>query len=54
MKEYKIIKQKFNWKGVTKAFEDDLNNYARQGWVVVNVYNNGHQICALLALDKNR
>ncbi|HBK70624.1 MAG TPA: hypothetical protein DDZ39_03025 [Flavobacteriaceae bacterium] len=54
MNEYKIIKQKFNWKASSQPFEDDINNFAKQGWHVVNVYNTGSQICALLERNKNR
>jgi len=54
MREYKIIKQKFSWSASNKAFEENINNFAKQGWHVVNVYNTGAQICALLERDKNR
>lgn len=55
MKEYKIIKQRFSWTNAQQLFEDELNNYAKQGWRVVNIYGNpGHQVNALLERDKNR
>ena len=54
MKEYKIIKQRFSWTNSQKVFEDDINNYARQGWKVVNIYVHGGQNCVLLERDKNR
>ena len=55
MKEYKIIKQKFSWTNSQQKFEDELNNYAKQGWSVVNVYvNSGHEVNAVLEREKNR
>ena len=54
MREYKIIKQKFNWTASNKKFEDEINNLAKQGWHMINIYNAGSQICALLERDKNR
>jgi hypothetical protein len=54
MKEYKIIKQKFRWKASQKVFEDDINNYAKQGWRVVNIYVINNQTNALIERDKNR
>ena len=55
MKEYKIIHKKFSWSKSTKKFEDDINNYAKHGWRVVNIYSsqNGY-VEALLEKDKNR
>lgn len=53
MKEYKIIKQPVSWKNSKQKFEDELNNYAEQGWIVVNVYNTSNGITnALLEKDK--
>ena len=54
MKEYKIIKQAFSWTRSTQSFEDELNNYGKQGWRVVSAYNAGNQIQAVLERDKNR
>jgi len=55
MKEYKIIKQKMTWSKSQEKFEDELNNFAKQGWRVVNVYANpNHSVNALLEKDKNR
>lgn len=55
MKEYKIIQRKFSWINSRQKFEDELNNYAKQGWKVVNVYSttNGY-VEAVLEKDKNR
>lgn len=55
MKEYKIIKQPFSWSNSSQLFEDELNNYGKQGWRVVSVYGHtGNQIHAVLERDKNR
>ena len=55
MKEYKIIKQAFSWSNATQKFEDEINNYAKQGWRVVNIYTiNNSYVQALLEKDKNR
>ena len=54
MKEYKIIKQPFNWSNSQQLFEDELNNYSQQGWRVVSVYNNSGKVQAVLERDKNR
>ena len=54
MREYKIIKQEFSWTKANQKFEEQINDFARQGWSVVNVYNNGAHICALLEREKNR
>lgn len=55
MKEYKIITRKFSWKKEKEKFEDELNNYAKQGWRVINIYviSDGN-VEALLEKDKNR
>jgi len=37
MYEYKIIKSDFHWKDNVSKFEDKLNEFARDGWRVVNV-----------------
>ena len=55
MKEYKIIKQPFSWKNSQQKFEEELNNYAKQGWRVVNIYATPNGLInALLEKDKNR
>lgn len=55
MKEYKIINRKFSWSKGREKFEDEINNYAKQGWRVVNIYAvNDTSVEALLEKDKNR
>lgn len=55
MKEYKIIQRKFAWANTRGKFEDELNNYAKQGWRVVNIYTiSDGNVEALLEKDKNR
>jgi len=53
MKEYKIIK-KGTWKK-DNDFEDQINQFAREGWNVNSlVHANGAIYKALLERDKNR
>lgn len=54
MKEYKIIKQEFSWVNSQQNFEDKLNNYAKQGWRVINILERNSILLALLERDKNR
>ena len=55
MKEYKIIKHPTSRKDSYTKFEDDVNNHARQGWRVINVYCPlGGYPEAILERDKNR
>ena len=55
MKEYKIIKQKTGWSKNREKFEDEMNNHAKQGWHVVNVYSTQEsRVYAVLERDKNR
>lgn len=54
MKEYKIIKQGFSWTNSQQNFEDELNNYAKQGWRVINIIERNSILLAILEKDKNR
>ncbi|WP_299159889.1 DUF4177 domain-containing protein [uncultured Tenacibaculum sp.] len=55
MKEYKIIPRKFSWSNGREKFQDEINNHAKQGWRVVNVYAvSDTNVEALLEKDKNR
>ncbi len=55
MKEYKIIKPEFSWTKGTEKFEQKINNFAKQGWRVINIYVTANSIVnALLERDKNR
>ncbi len=38
MKEYKIIERQFSWSKGREKFEAEINNYAKQGWSVINIY----------------
>lgn len=55
MKEYKIIQRKFSWTKGREKFETEINDHAKQGWRVINIYSmtNGY-VEALLEKDKNR
>ncbi len=54
MKEYKLLKQKMGWSKNLEKFEKELNNYAKQGWRVINVFINHEIMTAVLEKDKNR
>lgn len=55
MKEYKIVNQKFSWIKGQQKFEDELNNYTKQGWRVISVYATANSYAnAVLEKDKNR
>ncbi|MCF2876283.1 MULTISPECIES: DUF4177 domain-containing protein [unclassified Tenacibaculum] len=55
MKEYKIIHRKFSWRNGREKFQDEINNHAKQGWRVVNIYSiSDGYVEALLEKDKNR
>ncbi len=52
MKEYKVVTLKLGFRNRTKNFEDLLNQYAREGWVLKHIPQNG--ITMVLERDKNR
>ena len=54
MKEYKIIERNF-WKN-DQIFEDAINQYAREGWEIVNAIGNqgGRFTRAILEREKYR
>lgn len=52
MKEYKIVTPKLGFKNRTQKYEDILNQYAREGWVVKTIFHNTGGI--LFERDKNR
>lgn len=54
MKEYKVIKKGFWQKD--PDFEDILNQFSREGWVVNTAIQNGHGNFSkvILERDKNR
>ena len=55
MKEYKIISPDFSWTKSKENFEQKINNYAKQGWRVVNIYvTANNRVQALIERDKNR
>ena len=37
MKEYKVIIPKLGFRNRNQAFEDVLNQYAREGWQVIHI-----------------
>ncbi len=37
MKEYKVVHPKLGFRNRTQNFEDLLNQYAREGWVVKDI-----------------
>ncbi len=53
MKEYKIIKQKSKLFGDSDAeFEKQLNDYARQGWIVKSAYIPSHSTAVKVILER--
>jgi len=52
MKEYKVIQPKLGFRGRFQNFEDLLNQYAREGWVVKHVGQGWSSV--VLERDKNR
>jgi len=53
MKEYKIVTyNKTTWRNVNKHLSDFLNEYARNGWRVIQ--SNQGMLRFLLERDKNR
>jgi hypothetical protein len=52
MKEYKIIQPKLGFRNRFQNFEDLLNQYAREGWVVKEIAENWTNV--VLERDKNR
>jgi hypothetical protein len=52
MKEYKIVTPKLGFRNRMKNFEDELNQYAREGWRVVNINQTWTSI--VFERDKNR
>lgn len=52
MKEYKVIKKSF-WKK-DPAFEDIINQFAREGWEVAQAIGNGHGDFSKVILERNK
>ncbi|NKI33449.1 DUF4177 domain-containing protein [Croceivirga thetidis] len=52
MKEYKVVSWKMSLTGNSKRLEDTLNEYAKQGWRLVHVYENTASV--IFERDKNR
>ncbi len=52
MKEYKVIQPKLGFRSRFQNFEDLLNQYAREGWIVKHVGQSWSSV--VLERDKNR
>jgi len=52
MKEYKVIMTKLRLRNRSQAFEDQLNQHAREGWIVKHVGQGWSSV--VLERDKNR
>lgn len=52
MKEYKVVIPKLGFTNRAKKFEDLLNQYAREGWMVKHIGVNSPTI--VFERDKNR
>jgi len=54
MKEYKVIEKKFSWTKGKEIFEEEINQYAREGWEVVNAISNGHGDFSKVILERDK
>ena len=52
MKEYKVIMTKLGFRNRAQTFEDELNQYAREGWIVKHIGQGWSSV--VLERDKNR
>ncbi|MEH1008388.1 DUF4177 domain-containing protein [Winogradskyella sp. ECml5-4] len=52
MKEYKVVQPKLGFRNRIQNFEDLLNQYAREGWVVKDIGANWSSV--VFERDKNR
>ncbi|MCD2261019.1 hypothetical protein [Psychroserpens luteolus] len=52
MKEYKVVVPKLGFRNRTKHFEDLLNQYSREGWVVNHITQGWTSV--VFERDKNR
>jgi len=52
MKEYKVITLKLGFRNRIQKFEELLNQYAREGWILKEIPTNWNAI--VLERDKNR
>ena len=52
MKEYKVVAWKVNLTSNNEKLEDTLNQYAKQGWKLLQLNENFRQI--VFERDKNR
>ncbi|SDR87013.1 protein of unknown function [Polaribacter sp. KT25b] len=52
MKEYKVVQPKLSFRNRLQSMEDNLNQYAREGWNVINIAPNWSNI--VLEREKNR
>ena len=52
MKEYKVVQPKIGFRNRLEKYEDFLNEYGRQGWVLKNININTGTV--IFERDKNR
>lgn len=52
MKEYKVVIPKLGFTNRVKKYEDFLNQYAREGWIVKHIGTNSSTV--IFERDKNR
>ena len=52
MKEYKVVMPRLGFKNRVQKYEDLLNQYAGEGWVVKHIGQNSPMI--IFERDKNR
>lgn len=54
MKEYKVIEKKFSWTKGKEIFEEEINQYAREGWEIVSAISNGHGDFSKVILERDK
>lgn len=52
MKEYKVVTPKIGFRNRSKQFEEILNQYAREGWIVCSIAQGWTSV--VFERDKNR
>ena len=52
MKEYKVVNWKMGFTGNNKKLEENLNQYAREGWILKHIAEQSTRI--VFERDKNR
>jgi|GEM_PF-427635 len=54
MKEYKVINPSLGFRNRTQKLEDLLNTYAREGWKVCSLVDNGHGSVFMIVFEREK